>query len=123
MQKLVTVERSNWHVGRFNGTNTLVRVSPDYPSRTAAKRREMAVYQGMRFPYQRATTMYGVDFAGYHFAQWVLRKRERLKICCGEEMKPYWYISIYRHLPDGPKDFPLYKCTHCNSEIERFDEL
>ena len=49
--------------------------------------------------------------------------RKRSKICCGEEMEPMWYISIYRHLPNGPKDIPYYRCKKCRKEIERFDEL
>ncbi len=54
--------------------------------------------------------------------------RTRSKICCGKEMEPYWLMSSLRHRPlgtdtDGPEDVPIYRCSICKREIERFDEL
>jgi hypothetical protein len=54
--------------------------------------------------------------------------RKQSKVCCGKEMEPYWLMSSLRHRPlgenpDGPKDIPIYRCSGCGREIERFDEL
>lgn len=43
-------------------------------------------------------------------------------------MEPYWLMSSLRHRPlgtdtDGPEDVPIYRCSICKREIERFDEL
>jgi hypothetical protein len=58
---------SKWYVGRrVAGKNRIVQVSPDYPSKTAAKRRIKAANQGHKFKNQRKETDYTYDSHGEH---------------------------------------------------------